>query len=147
MTRRTHEILENVLDVHGEIVLPARGISMGGKWAHADALVLEVWDRRKSPVGRVAVYRAGSGLVAHRIVRGAMREGKRWFITKGDGAITPDRIPIREDAVVGLVTAYRQGERIIALKGLNAGLCAAVHLVIGFTGSFVWRPIWEIGPV
>jgi len=130
------------LDVHGYIELPARGISMGRTWRGATSLSIVVHDRETSLWGHVLVYKTPAGLVAHRAVRSISRNGERWWITKGDGFLTPDRLPVNDVSVIGVVDAMKKNEHIYKIDAGWHRCTGLWHAVLGYAGSLLWRPIW-----
>jgi len=130
------------LDLRGHIELPARGISMGRKWRQATSLSIVVHEKQFSLWGKVLVYKTPAGLVAHRAVRFVKRDGKRWWITKGDGFFTPDRLPVFEDAVIGVVDAIKQNDQVYTIDAGCFRYAGLMHAVLGYIGALIWRPIW-----
>jgi len=129
------------LDTHGYIELPARGISMGRTWRRATSLSIVVHDRQLSLWGRVLVYKTTSGLVAHRAVRSITRNGRRWWITKGDGFLTPDRVPVDEESVIGVVDAIHRNRLTHKIDSGWLRCVGWLHAVLGYAGSLYWTPI------
>ena len=63
--------------------------------------------------GEIILFRRGTRLVAHRVVRiGAGADGAPRFLTRGDAASGPD-LPVRAEDVLGRIVAVeRKGARV-----------------------------------
>lgn len=109
---------------------------MGRRWRRAKSLSIEVCDPDARLLGRVLVYKTPTGLVAHRAVRMLRRGGSIWWITKGDGFWTPDRLPVNEEAVIGVVGSISTGAKTIRVKR------SWWHVLAGSLGSLIWPPLW-----
>ena len=130
------------LEAAGQLELPAAGVSMGKSWAQADTL--QVIARTKQPPGwgDVILYRTAGNLIAHRVVKRVVRNGAVWWITKGDGYYTPDRIPVPDADVLGVVTAYSvSGNRATFTMGRR--IAGVFHACVGRIGLLVWPPLWK----
>jgi len=125
------DVLRAQLEAQGRLILPANGISMGARWRRTRTLSLLPRSHRVPRWGDVVVYRAGEGWVAHRLVRGVDRNGVAWWVTKGDGAWTPDRCLVADDDVLGVVVA-RDGQPVRRQW---------LHAFLGWLGSWWWRPV------
>ena len=129
------------LERGGTVCLPVAGVSMGGKLARAEGLVVRKLTMGHVPIGSILVFRTEAGnWTAHRIVW-LFRKHPTWFcITKGDGRWSADLPFVRADQVIGAVTAIRYADRVVQLNG-----CWAQR--IGFAkglSCLVMAVLWEI---
>jgi len=136
------DLIEVKLDACGFIDLPVAGISMGNRWAEAGQLHVESRRRRNPRWGDVVLYRIGNGMVAHRIIGTCVRHDSRWWITKGDGYWTPDRIPVADRDVLGVVVSYSIQERVVRVDKGARKFAGFMHALSGCLGRVVWPPIW-----
>lgn len=99
------EALQAALRERGAINIPAAGLSMGGRFAEADSLVISRIVSGRVPVGGIAVFRQADRWFVHRVL---MRWRDRYW-TKGDAVWTLDRPLPRRDDLIGEVTAVVRG--------------------------------------
>lgn len=129
------DALEEALRLRGEVAVPAAGVSMGGVFGDAEALVVRPPGPRPIRRGEVVVIRRAETWMVHRVV---LCWGRR-YVTKGDAVATIDRPFASKAGIVGRVVAVRtragdvdlctpaarKTGRAIAWKSLAAGLRAA----------------------
>lgn len=89
------------LEAAGELVLPLEGISMGPRWAAADAVVVRSAKQREPGWGDVVLFERFGRTYAHRII---FRLGSRCF-TKGDARLAWDRPLVKRCECFGVVVA------------------------------------------
>ncbi|HMP88842.1 MAG TPA: hypothetical protein PJ991_01510 [Kiritimatiellia bacterium] len=137
------EALSAKLEACGHISLPSSGISMGRRWQ--DAVSLRVAARKlvEPRIGDVIVCQYDGHLIAHRALKRVERHGKWWWITKGDGAWFPDRIPMPDCSVLGRVEKFSdQAGRVTDATSGPSRLYRWLHIAIGRIGVLFRPPIW-----
>jgi len=123
---------------------PASGMSMGTRWRRVDSIVTIPPDRQLPRWSNIIVYQTPDGLVAHRIVRCIKKDGKRWWITKGDGFLAPDRIPVDDNDVLGVAVAVRTATDLISLDTTSENIRGMFHGLIGRITLLIWPPLWSV---
>jgi hypothetical protein len=106
------------LDAAGELVLPLDGVSMGPRWARADAVRAVSLSRRPADWGNVVLIPRGGRIYAHRLIfhRGG------WCWTKGDARLAWDRPPARRAELLGVVVALVPDDgRPVSSRGIALG--------------------------
>ncbi len=120
---------------------PAAGQSMGRHWRHASRLLGELVPVAPVRWADVIIYEIHGRSIAHRVVRIYIRYGQRFLVTKGDGSLFPDRLPVRVDEVRAVVRAVTINQRLqLVDQGLFRGL-NRIHAMWGWCLSWIWRPL------
>ena len=114
---------------------------MGRGFTGAEALVVCPCPPRAPRWGDVLVYSVGEKWVAHRALRRFRRDGRTWWITKGDGHWTVDRWPVAEEEVLGIVTAYVRRGQLNQLTGWRETLRRSVAGLSGWYSLIRHPPI------
>jgi hypothetical protein len=97
------------------------GMSMGRTLPPGARIRIDLGSRAAGEVGDVVTFLAGGQVVVHRIVhRGRQGAGRGYLVTRGDITLAPDR-PVRQDAVLGVVTGVRSGGAWVAPAGAPRG--------------------------
>jgi signal peptidase I len=122
---------------------PAQGMSMGKRWQDAMSLIVLSPEHKKPRWSDVILYQTSRGLVAHRVVQITQRNGRCWFITKGDGYWMPDRVPIVESDILGTIISVRKMNRLLNADSISERIRAILAGVLGWIGLWCWPPIWE----
>jgi signal peptidase len=90
----------------------AHGSSMWPFIRGGDVLVVRPVEVEALRVGDVVLYRTGGGgLMAHRMIRRAVRGGQTGLLIRGDGSAGPGDW-VRPEQVLGRVTTVERGERM-----------------------------------
>jgi hypothetical protein len=117
----------------------AHGVSMRPLLLPGDRLLVEPIAAAQLRLGDVAVIDAPTGPFAHRVV------GLSPLVTRGDGASGNDP-PIREEAVVGRVRAFRRGRWTVRLDGTVGVLLGGLSLSLGALGRGAVRVLRAATP-
>jgi hypothetical protein len=139
------DALEEALRLHGEVVVPAAGVSMDGVFREAEGLVVHALCDESVRRGDVVVIRREGLWVVHRVVLCWGRGSRRTVVTKGDAVRTIDRPFSGPDDIVGRVVAARtpagvvdlagdaarRAGRRIAMRSLAKGLLAGAAMLRG----------------
>lgn len=102
----------------GIAVWRARGVSMGPTWGPEALLGVRPVSPADPPLcGDVIVYEMGDGVLAHRVVF-RRRSPEGWsYVTQGDARWQPDRIPVPESRVRGVVVRVWRGNQELRMDG------------------------------
>lgn len=99
------------------------GQSMTPTIRDGEAVTVEPVRAQEVRRGDILLYRAKSGLIAHRVVRieRERRAGERRYILRGDASVTCD-CPVRAEQILGRVITVERDGRAIKLAGRSAML-------------------------
>jgi len=138
--RLPHSVLEAALDVWGQAgeqhLIPISGHSMLPTIHDGDHALIShscAGVRR----GHVIVFRQGSRLIAHRVLRIEGSNDEPIFFTKGDNAPAFDP-PLRADEIVGRVLAIER-------EGRHTSLDTTAWRALGWLiaiGTLVWKRLY-----
>ncbi|MCA9521168.1 MAG: hypothetical protein KC609_09350 [Myxococcales bacterium] len=101
----TELLRERLLD-GGSIVTSSLGVSMEPALRSGVELRVERCALDSLRRGDIVCLDRGDQLVAHRLIALVSSGGRRWFLTRGDNNLLPDR-PLPEPAYLGRVTGFR----------------------------------------
>ncbi len=129
------DVLRDALRAQPTVRVRVEGSSMGCGFRGVGEAELVAAEHPLRP-GRIAVYRTGAGWTAHRIIARFEHRGNRWYVTKGDGFRSVDRIPVHETSVAGVVGAVcRDG----TFQPVDRGWRRVAALLHTVAGGISWR--------
>ena len=134
------EVLRDVLQQRGRVVVKPSGKSMGTRYRLAKSIVVEPMPAHAVPVGAVIVFPRHDYWVAHRVVAHRRRGGSIWYLTWGDAAGCPDALPLRHDIAVGVVTEIRGTTRTLNLRSTGQRVLARLRVVRILTAAVLRHP-------
>lgn len=100
------ELAADILRRFGEVRVRVNGVSMMPAVRPGDVIVAQRCRAAELKPGQIALYRRGTGLVAHRVLR---MDGGR-MISRGD-ALSCEDSPAEEADIVGRVVLVTRGRR------------------------------------
>ena len=109
------ELIKCLLDKGHVVWVYTRGNSMKPLIDPGERIAIRKVKDRLLWVGAIVVFQhSESQIVTHRIITPFEKEGKSWYITKGDARLTPDMAAIPEQRILGEVVAIEKGVKIIS---------------------------------
>lgn len=136
------ETWEQVLTQNGEAWLAPHGVSMGRRYAGAEALLVRRATRAAPRWGSFVVVRAGtSRWVAHRVIAVWRGDGACRFLTKGDGRVEVDWPPRKSEDWVGEIVAFRRAGREWRLDGWRGAFAQRLHAAVGLIHAVAWEAV------
>jgi hypothetical protein len=141
------DVLATALQQAGEITLPAYGFSMGGELARADALVISSASRHTIRWGSIVVFRRFDRWIAHRVIWMFGRRSPWLCVTKGDAVRAHDSPFVARQDVVGVVTAFRRGERVESLTGRGARIFGYGAALTGLGTALAAAALRKLRPI
>lgn len=110
-----------------EFVATIDGFSMTPDLRPGTSVRLRLVDSSSLRVGDVIAFEHNRQLIAHRIVRlGRTTASRRYLLTRGDARLLND-VPVRDDLIIGVVTAKRVNADWAALD--PAGPCGSNYML------------------
>jgi polysaccharide export outer membrane protein len=104
-------VLDALLGLGAEIMVPVRGMSMSPTLLDRDQVIVAPF-LGPPRCGQLVMGRQDGRLVVHRLVRIEMRQGRRRYRLQGDARHRPDPGILREDLLGRVVALIRQGRRL-----------------------------------
>lgn len=68
-----------------------------------DMVIIQKIDIEEVVIGDIIEYQLPDFNVVHRIISIEYQNGERYFVTKGDANLNPDKLPVRESQIIGKV--------------------------------------------
>ncbi len=134
------ETLEQVLAERGEAWLAPHGISMGRRYAGAEALLIRRAAGKAPRWGTFIVVRSGaSKWVAHRVIAVWQGQSGPRFLTKGDGRVEADWPPRERADWMGDVVAVRKDGAVWRLDGWRSMLSGRLRAAFGLACAAAWE--------
>ena len=137
------DALEQAIRQGKPITVPVSGVSMGARFAAADAVVVAPAPVSALRAGMIVVYRRENKWVVHRVVRVLGNAGDRLCITKGDGINRLDHPPVSRQEYIGVVTAVQGGAltRALTFRDRVHGLWLVGWGLIRIAASSLYRRV------
>jgi signal peptidase I len=93
----------SLLNEGKSIRIKAHGFSMFPAIKPGSLLVIEPLEKKGKPVpGEIVAIKRESGIVVHRVVKWVMKDGKEYFVTRGDSNAMADN-PVLIEKIAGRV--------------------------------------------
>ncbi|WP_270180223.1 signal peptidase I [Alkalihalobacillus sp. CinArs1] len=126
-------ILRTLMNEHGQLEVPSKGMSMYPFIKEGDCCVFETMDLSLIKRGDVVLFQSRDGnLTGHRFIKSHKSSTKQWFIFKGDTNLYPDA-PVRESEIIGVLTSISRNNRTIRM---NSPLIKAYSLSFSYLRFF-----------
>jgi len=119
------DLATNVLRSGYRLRFRAEGGSMWPTICLGEAVIVEPITATEVKLTDIVLYRTGRGLIGHRVVGIASRDGKRVLLTRGDADQGAGE-PVVAEQILGRLVAVERDGRCIALAGRKA---KAKHLL------------------
>ncbi|MBN1671888.1 MAG: signal peptidase I [Kiritimatiellae bacterium] len=139
-------LLTQALSAGGEITLQLSGLSMEPAIRNSDSIVVHGVAPGRVRVGDVVLFRAGSDLVAHRVIRRRTTHGRLAFQTKGDMRLLPDAPESAAGDLLGRVTAVRKDGQEVSLTGPAARAAGRAAALYGRASAAAWCALCRVVP-
>ena len=110
-SRIAEELLNEKAKRKEYIITDVAGISMYPTLITGDKIAIDASLNDKLSVGDIIAFINNSLLVCHRIVRKIEKEGKVFFITKGDSMKKTDNMEVSQEQIAGKVIYATRGRR------------------------------------
>jgi signal peptidase len=113
------ELSREILRRGKNLRIPIVGESMYPIFKRGDIIIIKPVKIEDLSVGDVVLYQSGKRMVAHRLIKKCINNGKMTFVMKGDSFPDFDP-PVYPEDVIGKVIAIEREERTLRLdRGLN----------------------------
>ncbi|MDQ1910417.1 signal peptidase I [Paenibacillus sp. GD4] len=111
--------LKQLVRERGYIELPSIGTSMSPAIREGYVCRFTDIEARSLKVGDIVLFVGVTGeLVGHRLIGTLVKEGKAYYVCKGDSNRTSDR-PVPEEQLIGRMVSVRAGQRLIRADALS----------------------------
>lgn len=92
-----------------EFVLTVKGKSMEPNLKDGNKIRMSIFKGEKIEKGQVVLYERQNNWVIHRILYTVSKNGKKYYLTKGDNNKFFDFCPIKEDKIIGILQDEKNG--------------------------------------
>lgn len=111
------EMLKHMLENRGYVKIPSHGTSMFPLIRTGNICRFEPVLAEEIEIGDILLFALDSGLlVGHRFIRREVRNGRTYYICRGDSRITEDP-PLREEQILGKMVSIQKAHLTLWTNG------------------------------
>jgi len=125
--------MKDLLNDHHSVMFRMQGNSMYPNLRDRDLGVVQKCSPEDLQIGDIVVFRTRDNFVAHRLVNILQKDGKTFFIARGDKNVLPDP-PFTVERLSGKITSFKRKEKLktVSGKGIRTYLLHFRYILIPF---------------